>query len=60
MDIGNGTGSHMVKMKEENKKRIISFFGLNPGSTKMECSKALNLSYQTVLTLVKEIMEKDK
>lgn len=48
MDVGkwNNTGKKIVG--ERNRRRIEKWFTVNPGHTIAECSRALNLTWQTV------------
>ena len=53
--VRNGRGDHMRHKHSLNRKEILFFFKSNPTATKMDCSKALGLSYPTVLKHIKEI-----
>jgi len=59
MDIKNGTGQHKKRVQWRNRARIELWFKKNPGSTKTECSKALKLSYPTVLEHIKVIQTRE-
>ena len=60
IEITNGTGHHKTAEKEANKKRMRSWYSSNKGATQMQCSKAMGLSYPTVLRLTKEILSEDE
>ena len=59
MDIKNGTGEHKKRLQKKNRDRVEQWFKKNPGSTKTECSKALKLSYPTVLEHIKVIQARE-
>ena len=58
MQITDGRGKHMTDLKETNKGIITKWFTDNPGTTATDCAAGTGLSYQTVLTHLKDLSEK--
>ena len=56
LNIGDGKRA----IGNANRKRVIEFFQNNPGASKADCARGLNLSYTTVLRHVKAITQQEE
>lgn len=55
IDVGDGRGKERSELGKKNRELIIDYFTKNPGATKIQCAKDLNISKVTVMRHVKAI-----